>query len=259
MQIVVILNKLNHLEMECWKVASKNILIVDDEIHILELLKYNLENNGYKVYEAETGEDAISILDNEEIDMALLDLMLPGIDGLEVLKYIRGNNNLRRLPVIMLTAKSEEIDKVVGLELGADDYIGKPFGIYELLARIKSLFRRAGDMETVHKVEQHKDNTIYVNDISINKDTRKVTKKNISIEMTLKEFELLYLLIQNRGRVFTRDYLLDKIWGYDYSGETRTVDVHIRNLRKKIEDDDKNPKFIKTLRGLGYKFSEKDG
>lgn len=177
--------------------------------------------------------------------------MLPGIDGLEVLKRIRANKDLKKLPVIMLTAKSDEISKVIGLELGADDYLGKPFGVHELLARIKAVLRRA---DGAYEDEDGGEEKIIVDDLIINKTTRVVVVDGQIVDMPLKEFELLYLLAKNRGRVFSRDGLLEKIWGYDYLGETRTVDVHIRNLRKKIEEDDNHPRYIKTVRGVGYKF-----
>lgn len=235
--------------------ASKVILTVDDEEHILELLKYNLEQNGYQVIQAETGEEAVTILDSQEIDMVLLDLMLPGIDGMDVLKYIRKTERISSMPVIMLTAKGEEIDTVLGLEMGADDYIGKPFGVHELQARIKAVLRRLKVEPTVTGYQEDAQEVINIGDLKINRVTHQVVVRGELIELPLKEFELLYLLAKNRGRVFDREYLLEKIWGYDYYGETRTVDVHIRNLRKKIEHDDKNPEMIKTIRGVGYKFA----
>ena len=231
--------------------SKKTILTVDDEEHILELLKYNLEINGYNVIQAETGEEALKIINDKKIDIVLLDLMLPGIDGIQVLKEIRSNENTRRIPVILLTAKNDEIDTVLGLEMGADDYIGKPFGLHELTARIKAVFRRIEDLYNNEIPEN--DDLIDMEGIIINRTKHTVTVNNEVIELPLKEFELLYLLAKNRGRVFSREYLLEKIWGYDYYGETRTVDVHIRNIRKKIEEDDKNPYYIKTVRGVGYK------
>jgi two-component system alkaline phosphatase synthesis response regulator PhoP len=226
------------------------VLTVDDEEHILELLKYNLENNNYKVLQADTGEQALKIVDDYKVDIILLDLMLPGIDGLEVLRRIRNNINTKKTPVIMLTAKSEEIDTVLGLEMGADDYVSKPFGIHELIARMKAVYRRTKKANN----SDEKQNMVKIDELIINKDTHEIILGGNKIEFTLKEFELLYLLAKNRGRVFDREYLLEKIWGYDYYGETRTVDVHIRNIRKKIEVNDKEPKYIKTVRGVGYKF-----
>jgi len=234
--------------------SKRKILIVDDEIHILELLKYNLENTGYEVSEAESGEEALEKL-NASVDLVILDLMLPGIDGLEVLKRIRFNESLKNIPVIMLTAKNEEIDAVLGLEMGADDYIGKPFRVRELLARIKAVLRRKEETEYLPQSTE-KEKIIQVGNLAINETTRTVKKSDNVIEMPLKEFELLAVLAKNPGRVLSREELLEKIWGYDYVGESRTVDVHIRNLRKKIEDDDSSPFFIKTVRGIGYKFRE---
>ncbi|MDD7025463.1 MAG: response regulator transcription factor [Oscillospiraceae bacterium] len=230
---------------------KKVILTVDDEEHILELIGYNLEINGYDVLKADSGEAALKLLQSEHVDLVLLDRMLPGIDGIEVLKEIRTDKNLKNLPVILLTAKTEEFDKVVGLEIGADDYIGKPFGIHELIARIKAVLRRAGEGE---EEEEAQEEILELDNLAINYTTRVVTMDGREVELSLKEFELLYLLAGNRNRVFSRDTLLEKIWGYDYMGETRTIDVHIRNLRKKIERDPDNPEHIKTVRGIGYKF-----
>lgn len=233
--------------------GKRTVLTVDDEIHILELLKYNLESAGYEVIQAESGEEAMELLYQYKIDAVILDLMLPQIDGLEVLRKIRSDETLRKMPVVMLTAKNEEFDKVLGLEMGADDYIAKPFSIRELLARVKALLRRldetAAPKTTIQKV-------ISTHGLEIGTETRSVTKNGKEIEMSLKEFELLKLLAENPGRVYSRDVLLEKIWGYEYIGETRTVDVHIHHIRKKIEEDDSNPIFIKTVRGYGYKFRE---
>ena len=233
---------------------KKNILAVDDEIHILELLKYNLELNGYHVTTVETGEQALGILQNEKIDAVLLDLMLPQIDGLEVLRQIRTTEKIKKMPVIMLTAKGDEFDRVLGLEMGADDYISKPFSIRELQARVKALLRRVEEDKKESEKEDKK--VISTHGLVIGLETRSVTKNGIPVEMSLKEFELLKLLAENPGRVYSRDVLLEKIWSYEYIGETRTVDVHIRHIRKKIEEDDSNPMFIKTVRGFGYKFRE---
>ncbi|MDF2586463.1 MAG: phoP [Anaerocolumna sp.] len=231
----------------------KTILAVDDEEHILELLAYNLERDGYRVIKAETGEEALDTLEKEKIDIVLLDWMLPGIDGIEVLRRIRAHKNYRKLPVIFLTAKGDEISKVVGLEVGSDDYLVKPFGVHELLARIKAVLRRSeGGFEDELDDKEEK---IVIDYLHINRDRRTVTVDGDLIELSYKEFELLYLLAKNRGIVFTRDNLLEKVWGYDYIGETRTVDVHISNLRKKIEKDESHPIYIKTVRGMGYKFA----
>jgi two-component system alkaline phosphatase synthesis response regulator PhoP len=205
------------------------------------------------VIQAETGEEALIKLKNNSIDIVLLDLMLPGIDGIEVLKKIRGSEQYKKLPVIMLTAKNEEFDTVIGLEMGADDYVGKPFGIHEVLARMKALLRRTKENVEV-STQQEDEQTLHIGELIINKLTHEVIIRDKNLDLPYKEFELLYLLVKNKGRVFDRQYLLDKVWGYDYYGETRTVDVHIRSLRKKIELDDKNPRHIKTVRGVGYKY-----
>jgi two-component system alkaline phosphatase synthesis response regulator PhoP len=234
-------------------VSMKTILAVDDEVHILELLSYNLERDGYHVLKAETGEDALDTLEKEKVDIVLLDWMLPGIDGIEVLRRIRANKALRTLPVIFLTAKGDEISKVVGLEVGSDDYLVKPFGVHELLARIKAVLRRSESSFDLEETE--KEEKIVIDYLEINRARRTVLVKGTPVELSYKEFELLYLLAKNRGIVFTRDNLLEKVWGYDYIGETRTVDVHVSNLRKKIEQDESHPLYIKTVRGMGYKFA----
>jgi len=227
--------------------AEEKILVVDDEEHIQELIKFNLEKSGYKVICADNGIDAIKIAKEQLPQIMLLDLMLPGMDGLDVCKEIRKDSNMSNMPIIMITAKSEEIDKIIGLELGADDYITKPFSVRELVARIKAILRRS-NLPLVEK-------TFNVGNLVIDFGKHEVTKSENKIDLTLKEFELLQILIKNKGRVMTRDFLLDKIWGYEYVGETRTVDVHIRHLRQKIEDDDKNPVYIQTIRGIGYRFN----
>lgn len=234
--------------------STKTILAVDDEPHILELLQYNLENAGYEVIKAETGEEAMDYIENQSYEFAvvLLDWMLPGIDGIEVLKRIRVNERYMNVPIIMLTAKSDEISKVVGLEIGADDYLAKPFGVHELMARMKAVMRRSGGVQPVTSGEQEE--IIKIDSLVINKTRRTVEVDGKNVDLALKEYELLYLLAKNKGIVFTRENLLEKIWGYDYLGETRTVDVHIRNIRKKIEKDDTSPTYIKTVRGIGYKF-----
>ena len=229
----------------------KRILIVDDEEHILELLEYNLQQEGYKPITADTGEKALELIEAEEIDLVLLDWMLPGIDGIDVLKSIRSSSNNSKLPVILLTAKGDEISKVAGLEIGADDYLSKPFGIHELMARIKAVLRRS---DVKYTRDEDDEGRIVMNNLEINLSRRTVSVDDEPVKLSYKEFELLYLLAKNRGIVFTRNQLLEKIWGYDYIGETRTVDVHISNLRKKIESDESHPVFIKTVRGMGYKF-----
>lgn len=228
--------------------SSEKILVVDDEDHIVELISYNLINSGYNVITANNGIDAVRLAKEENPDLILLDLMIPGLDGFDVCKAIRNDNETKEIIIIMLTAKGEELDKILGLELGADDYMTKPFSIRELLARIKANLRRTKSSSGSEEIYKTKD-------IYINFDRREVYILDKKIELTLKEFELLEILVKNRGKILTREMLLDKIWGYEYVGETRTVDVHIRYLRKKVEEDDKNPRLIETIRGVGYRFN----
>ncbi len=226
----------------------EKVLIIDDEEHIVELIKYNLDSSGYTTFEAYNGNDGLKTARKEMPDIILLDLMLPGIDGLEVCKSLRNDDKLKNVPIIMLTAKSEEIDKILGLELGADDYITKPFSVRELNARVKAVLRRINPSDEQNEVFSFAD-------VEIDYSKHEIKKKGQKVDLTLKEFELLDILVKNKGKVLTRDLLLDKIWGYEYVGETRTVDVHIRHLRQKLEEDDKNPKFIETVRGIGYRFN----
>ena len=227
--------------------ANEKILVVDDEEHIIEPIKYNLISTGYQVITCNNGIEAVNLAMDEKPNLVLLDLMIPGKDGYEVCKDIRSKHEIKNIPIIMLTAKSEELDKILGLELGADDYITKPFSVRELLARVKAVLRRMNIKE--------ESNVITFGQLTANFDKREIKVKDKKVDLTLKEFELLEILIKNRGKILRRELLLDKIWGYEYIGETRTVDVHIRYLRKKIEDDDKNPKFIETIRGVGYRFN----
>ncbi len=224
------------------------IYVVDDEEHILELIRFNLQNAGYRVITATTGEDAMKLFEQEMPALLLLDIMLPGMDGLDVCKRLKSSDETSTIPIIMLTARSEEIDKILGLELGADDYMTKPFSVRELMARVKALLRRtavpsSGDKESAR---------ITAADLSIDSTNYEVYKGEKKIALTFKEFELLKILVVNQGKVMTRDSLLDQIWGYEYYGETRTVDVHIRHLRQKLEDEDGT--YIETIRGVGYKF-----
>ncbi len=230
--------------------SRRKILVVDDEQHIVELIQFNLENSGFDVTTSDNGEDAIRLAVEEVPDVIILDLMLPGIDGFEACKKIRNHEKTSKVPIIMLTAKGEETDKVLGLELGADDYLTKPFSVRELTARIKAVLRRFEEIpKDVGKI-------IKFHDIIIDTEKHEVMKGSKIIDLTLKEFELLKILAENRGKVLSRNLLLDEVWGYDYFGETRTVDVHIRHLRKKIEDNDRHPVYIETIRGIGYKMKQ---
>jgi len=224
----------------------KKILIIEDEPNIRELVLYNLQANGYEGIEAEDGIMGITLVHTEKPDLILLDVMLPGKNGYDICRELRAEGN--NTPIIMLTAKNEEIDKVLGLEFGADDYISKPFGIRELMARIKAVLRRYEN--TVRERTSTAEHILQIGDLEINIERHQVTVNGQSVDLTLKEFELLSYLAENRGHVITRDQLLDKVWGIEYAGETRTVDVHIRYLRKKLGDEDK---YIETIRGKGYK------
>ncbi|MDF2657164.1 MAG: response regulator transcription factor [Bacillota bacterium] len=221
----------------------QKILIIEDEPNIRELVVYNLNQNGYQGLEAEEGLQGLAMARSENPDLILLDIMLPGKNGYDICKELRAEGC--KTPIIMLTAKNEEIDKVLGLEFGADDYISKPFGIRELMARIKAVLRR---YETNTEQEGTR-----IGDLVINTESHEVKLGGRTLELTLKEFDLLRVLAENRGRVMTRDQLLDKVWGFEYIGETRTVDVHVRYLRKKLGDEDNEGKYIQTIRGMGYK------
>lgn len=233
----------------------QKILIVEDEPNIRELVLYNLSQNGYEGLAAEDGLQGLALARSEKPDMILLDIMLPGKNGYDICKELRAEGS--KTPIIMLTAKNEEIDKVLGLEFGADDYISKPFGIRELMARIKAVLRRydtSPDQEASENGSGIAAGTgITIGELSINTERHEVKVAGKPLELTLKEFDLLRVLAENRGRVMTRDQLLDKVWGFEYIGETRTVDVHIRYLRKKLGDEDNEGKYIQTVRGIGYK------
>ncbi|MDD4564378.1 MAG: response regulator transcription factor [Eubacteriales bacterium] len=228
----------------------QKILIIEDEPNIRELVLYNLNQNGYEGIGAEDGVQGLALAESERPDLILLDIMLPGKNGYDICKELRGKGN--KTPIIMLTAKNEEIDKVLGLEFGADDYIAKPFSTRELMARIKAVLRRYDNStEQVKNGDAQKE--IKINDLSINIDSHVVKVAGKTLDLTLKEFDLLRVLAENRGRVMTRDQLLDRVWGFEYFGETRTVDVHVRYLRKKLENDNNEGNYIQTVRGIGYK------
>lgn len=224
------------------------ILIIEDEISFSEALSFLLEKEGYQTRVAETGKQGVSAFNEEQFDLVLLDLMIPEISGIDVCRTIRTSSNI---PIIMLTAKDSEVDKVVGLELGADDYVTKPYSARELVARIKAVLRRgvADDSAGPEGIGIHN-----VGGIRMDIERHQVTVKGQLIPLPLKEFELLEFLMRNSGRVLTRGQLIDRVWGGDYYGDTKTLDVHIKRLRSKIEDDPANPVLIQTIRGLGYKF-----
>ena len=227
---------------------KKTILIVDDEQPIIDMLVYNLEKEGYNTLEATGGEKAVDIALNNTPDLILLDIMIPKMDGLSVCKRIRHNLNV---PIIMLSAKGEEIDKILGLELGADDYITKPFSIRELMARIKANLRKGKGSYEEGKLEANT-NKIVVGNLQLDIDKFETRVKNKVVDLTLREFEVLKYLANQLGQVVTRETLLEKVWGYEYYGDIRTVDVTVRRIREKIEEDTSNPKILITKRGVGY-------
>jgi DNA-binding response OmpR family regulator len=242
--------------------VARKILVVDDESILVETIDYNLKQAGYQVITAADGASALEAARRETPDLIILDIMLPEMDGLEVCRQLRRESNTATTPIMMLTAKGDEIDKVVGLEIGADDYVTKPFGRRELLARVRALLRRA---EYPAASEEHTTQEtsgeaprpgreLVADPLRIDLAGRRVFSRGQELELQPKQFDLLVYLVRNRGTVLTRDQLLQNVWGYDYVGDTRTVDVHVRWLREKIEEDPANPQLIQTVRGVGYRF-----
>ena len=231
---------------------KKTILIVDDEKPIVDILVYNLQKEGYETLEANDGITAVDIALDKKPDLILLDIMLPGMDGLSVCKKIRNTLNV---PILMLTAKDEEIDKILGLELGADDYVTKPFSVRELMARIKANLRKQ-EMSGINNVPQEEKeqevHKIEIGEMTIDLDRFEVKLRDKVVDLTLREFEVLKYLASQPGQVVTREVLLEKVWGYEYYGDIRTVDVTVRRIREKIEKDTSIPKFLMTKRGVGY-------
>ena len=244
------------MEEEMMDQDKKTILIVDDEQHIVDILVYNLEKEGYNTLQANDGLAAVDMALDKKPDLILLDIMLPKMDGLAVCKKIRHHLNV---PILMLTAKDEEIDKILGLELGADDYVTKPFSVRELMARIKANLRKAELASTNRKEVEKEDNTnkIVVGDLSLDLDKFEVKVKGQVVDLTLREFEVLKYLANQPGQVITREVLLEKVWGYEYYGDIRTVDVTVRRIREKIEKDTSAPKILITKRGVGYYIASK--
>lgn len=237
---------------------KKKILIVDDEKPIVEILTYNLHKEGYETIEAYDGEQAITLALTQKPDLILLDIMLPKVDGLTVCKRIR--HTLTNVPILILSAKDEEIDKILGLELGADDYITKPFSVRELMARVKANLRKSEVIQDVEQVEEETEedgNKIEVGELKLDLDKYEVKVRGEVIDLTLREFEVLKYLANQPGQVVTRETLLEKVWGYEYYGDIRTVDVTVRRIREKIEKDTSNPKILITKRGVGYYIAEK--
>ena len=224
---------------------KKKIMVVDDEEDIRELIIYNLKKDGFTVSSASDGEEALKQIRAGHVDLLVLDLMLPGIQGMELCRTVRNNPKTKDLPIIMLTAKGEEVDRILGLEIGADDYITKPFSPRELVARVKAVLRRISEKTSDEKV-------ITIGRLSINKETYTVSKNNIPVMLSSTEFKLLLYLVERKGKIFSRDQLLDAVWKDEAFVEPRTVDVHIRRLRTQIEDDPSEPQYIKTRRGIGY-------
>ena len=229
--------------------AEQVVLVVEDEENLLKAIKYNLEKDGYKVQSAMDGEQGLELARRLEPSMIILDIMLPKLDGIEVCRILRRESNV---PILMLTAKSEEIDRVVGLELGADDYVTKPFSMRELLARTKAILRRYSLSASDNAKDSGK--VLKAGKLEVNISKHVVTLDGEPLELKPREFDLLALLVENAGRALTRDQILESIWGRDYYGDTRTVDVHIRWLREKIEGDPGSPERIITIRGVGYRF-----
>ncbi len=227
---------------------KKRILLVDDEAAIVQSLRYNLERNGYAVTTAGDGRTAVALAMSESPDLVVLDIMLPLLDGIEVCKEIRKQS---AVPIIMLTAKDQEFDKVLALELGADDYVTKPFSLGEIMARIKARLRRQDVSD-----EQRKNEAITVGEITIDPARQLLLVRGLEVSLAPKEFRLLHVLMENRGRIVTRQMLLEKVWGYDFEGEAQTISVHVRWLREKIEVDPNNPRHIITVRSRGYMFRD---
>lgn len=228
---------------------ASSILIVDDEPAICELLAFNLHKAGYPTVEADNGHMALELVRTAKPDLIILDLMLPGIDGIEVCRILKGQQYTAGIPIIMLTAKSDEVDKIIGLELGADDYMTKPFSPRELVARVKAVLRRS-------MKESRLDGQLVIGKLKINFTSYEVYLDKEKMELTPKEYELLKLFVTNSGRAYTREQLLEKVWGYEYFGDTRTVDVHVRHLRAKLAKEPELAEAIETVRGVGYRFSE---
>jgi DNA-binding response OmpR family regulator len=223
----------------------QRILVVDDEPHIVELVRYNLQQDGYEVLTAGDGETALSKSASERPDLIILDLMLPGVDGLEVCRRLRRES---AVPIIMLTARGGEVERIVGLDLGADDYVIKPFSPRELVARVRAVLRRHA-----REVAPPTAGPLCVGPLRLDAGTHDVMLAGRRVDLTAREFELLRLFMRHPNRVFTRDFLLEHLWGHDFYGSTRTVDMHVSRLREKIEDDPGDPRFIVTVRGVGYK------
>ena len=232
--------------------SAQKILVVEDEPDIRKLVQYNLTQERFNVLEAEDGEQALKLLERERPNLVILDLMLPGLSGMELCKLLRQRSETAKLPILMLTAKAGEADRIVGLEMGADDYLAKPFSPREMVARVRAILRRSESKPATEAAPAYEKGSL-----KIDFSTYEVFVRGKPVKLTLKEFELLRFLVQNPSRVLNRDQLLDRVWGGETFVTPRTVDVHIRRLRKAVEKDDRKPKWILTVRGVGYKFDEK--
>jgi len=230
--------------------SDKKILIVEDDRNLLDTLVYNIKKEGYDVVTSINGEEAVESARKENPDLIILDIMLPKLNGLEVCRILRKEMTV---PILMLTARNEEVDKIIGLEVGADDYMTKPFSMRELIARIRAMLRRAGmTVAQPDSVEK----TIKIGTLEVDTERHRITVSGKELELSPKEYDLLVFLAVNKGFVFTREQLLEKVWGYDFAGDTRTIDVHIRWLRQKIESNPSKPETLITVRGAGYKLAE---
>lgn len=232
----------------------KKVLVVDDEPSIVTLLTFNLEKDGYEVTSAEDGLVGYELALSNPFDFIILDVMLPNMDGLEITKALRREKV--DTPILILTAKDDQIDKIIGLEIGADDYLTKPFSPREVLARMKAIFRRAKQLSTQTDITETPKSSLTFGEIVVDEENYAVTVRGEEIELTPKEYELLLYFIKRKGRVINRDTLLERIWNYDFSGQSRIVDVHVSHLRDKIERDPKKPVYLVTVRGFGYRFQE---
>jgi phosphate regulon transcriptional regulator PhoB len=230
--------------------SPAHILVVDDEADLVELVSYNLKKEGFRIDSASDGESALAKIRKDKYDLLILDLLLPGIQGMELCRIVRNDPKTASLPIIMLTAKGEEVDRIVGLEIGADDYVTKPFSPRELVARVKAVLRRTKEKPVTEKL-------LKIGEIEIDKERYNISIKGEPVKLSATEYKLLLYLAERKGKVFSREQLLDAIWRDEAFVEPRTVDVHIRRLRSHIEEDPANPRYIKTMRGIGYFFNGK--
>ncbi|MCI0440325.1 MAG: response regulator transcription factor [Chloroflexi bacterium] len=231
--------------------SSNTVVVVEDEENLLEALRYNLEREGYEVRTAKDGENGLNIARQTNPSLVILDVMLPRLDGFEVCRILRRETNI---PIVMLTAKGEEIDRVVGLELGADDYVTKPFSMRELMVRVRNMLKRSSMASADGAAQEEASQVFRAGGLEVDVTSHTARRDGVALDLKPREFDLLALLVSSKGRAFTRDQILDRLWGHDYVGDTRTVDVHIRWLREKIEPDPGKPKRIVTIRGVGYRF-----